>query len=544
MAAKAKNSASKNQGAARPLVSVIMPVFNAGAFLEEAVASVQAQDWPEWELWLIDDGSTDDSLAQAQALAQADPRIGVLQTGGRQGPGPARNLGLQAARGRFAAFLDADDLWLPAKLSRQLDFMQKTGLALSCTGFLRRNLATGQDTGLGVPKRLTRHDLLRTNYIGCSTAMIDLVHFQGRHMPALRKRQDYAFWLDLLAGGEVAGGLNEALTIYHQRPGSVSAAKGRAAQATWHLYRHHLALPWPKAAYYFSHYALRGLLRHRAPKLAQALGLLQRPEGAEARPTLTIAIATMAARLARQGLPALPPAPGLSYHLFVQGDVVGEALAKLQAATVGRPDVQWSALPGRGAARSRNAALTAATTELLLFADDDLTFSAAGHTALRQRFAALPEADFLCGQLTDEKGHPRKRYPADGKRVTRLNGAKVGTPELALRPAHFRALSLSFDEAYGAGTANPIGDEYIFLCDAIRAGCRGYHVAIGLGAHPAESSGSWQDASRLAARRQALDRALGPWAGPLRWAFALKHAQSFPSLGSFWHFVRPAGRPK
>ncbi len=117
--------------AQNPLVSVIVPAFNSEAFLAEAIKSVRAQTFEDWELLVIDDGSTDGTLSVAQRAAEGDPRIQAFSTGPSGGPARPRNLGIEKARGAYIAFLDADDLFLPEKLERQLDAMrsvEKPGL--------------------------------------------------------------------------------------------------------------------------------------------------------------------------------------------------------------------------------------------------------------------------------------------------------------------------------------------------------------------------------------------------------------------------------
>jgi teichuronic acid biosynthesis glycosyltransferase TuaG len=256
-----------------PLVSVVIPVHNAAAYIRAAIASVQAQTYPNWEIRAVQDGSTDTSAAILATIAAADPRIHVQHLPAQSGPGPARNAGIRAAKGRFIAFLDADDLWHPKKLTRQIGWMLANHHVLTCTAYTRITVATGTQTPIGVPAHITRADLLKTNTIACSSAIYDAAHFGLRQMPPLPKRQDFAFWLDLLADAD-AHGLNERLMTYHARPQSVSSAKGPAAAHTWRMYRHHLHLPLPQATWYFTNYALRGLIRTRAPALARALGWL------------------------------------------------------------------------------------------------------------------------------------------------------------------------------------------------------------------------------------------------------------------------------
>lgn len=257
-----------------PRVSVVIPVFNAADVIGDAVSSIQAQTDPNWEIILADDGSNDGSIQTdvLAAIVQSDPRVTVVTTAGRQGAGPARNLGMDHAKGRYIAFLDSDDIWHPRKLEIQLAAMQETASPLSCTAFERVNVTSGAVTTIGVPSSVTREQLLCTNTIACSSAIFDRAHFGNRRMPALRRRQDFAFWLSLLDDGSAALGVPFPLLTYRQMPASLSAPKHKAARDTWYMYRSHLKLNPLKAGYYFSHYALRGFARHRVPKLAAKLG--------------------------------------------------------------------------------------------------------------------------------------------------------------------------------------------------------------------------------------------------------------------------------
>ncbi len=256
-----------------PAISVIIPMWNAAAVIAEAVASARAQTRSDLEILVVDDRSTDESCAIVAKLAAADPRVRMLHNTGAKGPGPARNVGLSAARGRYIAFLDADDLWHPQKLSRQIAFMAAGGHPLSCTAYLRRNVATGAETVIGVPAHIRRKDLLLTNWIACSSAVYDTDFFGFQQMPELRRRQDFAFWLGLLSESDAAG-LDEVLMIYRQQAVSVSANKTAAAADTWAMYRGYFGMSLPVAAWVFGNYALRGVLRHRLPALAKRLGWL------------------------------------------------------------------------------------------------------------------------------------------------------------------------------------------------------------------------------------------------------------------------------
>lgn len=244
-----------------PLVSVVTPVWNAAATLGGTVASVRAQTFPDWELLLVDDASTDGSPALAAALAAADPRIRLLRRAGNGGAAEARNDAIRAARGRLIAFLDADDLWYPDKLARQTAFMAAHGHPLVYAGY-RRIDADGRPLGtVRPPLRVTREGLLRGNVIGCLTAVYDTAVFGKVEMPPVRRRQDYGLWLALLKSVPAAHGLPEVLADYRVAPASLSGGKLGAARDTWALYRTVEGLSRPRAAFYLAHNLARALAK-------------------------------------------------------------------------------------------------------------------------------------------------------------------------------------------------------------------------------------------------------------------------------------------
>lgn len=269
-------------GAGQVAVSVLMPLYNSAETLAHSVASVQAQTRGDWELLLTDDASTDDTAALAAALAATDPRIRLFRLQRNVGAAAARNHALSFARGRYIAFLDADDLWHPEKLARQIAFMQATGAGLSFTGYSRVSVEGRLIERVRPPAQVDHATLLRRNVMGCLTVIYDSARFGRVPMPDLRRQQDFALWLNLTRRFGPALGLDEDLAVYRVARTSLSGNKRLAALDTWRVLRRHERLPLHRALWFFAHYTCYGL-RHRlvqraapdAPLLGPAAGRKQ-----------------------------------------------------------------------------------------------------------------------------------------------------------------------------------------------------------------------------------------------------------------------------
>lgn len=240
------------------LVSVIMPAYNCQAFLRDSVSSVIAQTYPDWELLIINDASTDDSLAVARELAASDARIRVIDLEKNGGVAQARNAGLKAARGRYVAFLDSDDLWLPEKLRTQLEFMQHSDAAFTFTQYRRFSPAGPLSKAISVPAVVDYKQLLRGNVIGCLTVVIDRTRIPDPSMPSI-KHEDYVTWLRILRSGNVAHGISQDLARYRVAAGSVSADKKKAAAWTWNIYRNIEGLSLVRSIWCFLNYSLHAI---------------------------------------------------------------------------------------------------------------------------------------------------------------------------------------------------------------------------------------------------------------------------------------------
>ena len=250
---------------------------------------------------------------------------------------------------------------------------------------------------------------------------------------------------------------------------------------------------------------------------------------------LTVAIATLSDRVPNLPLEHLDEVDGVDYHIFVQGHLTNIP-TKWQSS---REDVTVTVLGGHGVAHSRNAAIEAVKGDILLFADDDLILNSQSYATLIDLINQHPKVDFFCGQMKDGEGKPFKKYLPHMTIASRWNTARFGTPELAIRVSTVRASSVRFDAQFGAGSKNWLGDEYIFLCDALRSGLKGRHVELVFASHSSPSSGQANSAASFEVRNAVIRRAIGPVSWPVRFAFALRHLRRFPDWHAFLRFVKP-----
>lgn len=249
---------------AAPHVSVIMPLHNAAEFLEEAIHSIQLQTLTDWELLAVDDCSTDATAEMVRAMALRDERIHLLKMAERSGPTAVRNRALAEAKGRFVAFLDGDDVWLPNKLKQQVSVLENSPHVLCCTSYAvmgHDGVLTGRIRS--VKERMySLHDILTNNVIGCLTVMVDTAKSGSLKLADdYRIAEDYALWLSILRRGHTAVGIPDVLAYYRLTRGSHSSRKWRAAQGVWKVFRHDNWMPWWKSAWYFSGYVVRRMPR-------------------------------------------------------------------------------------------------------------------------------------------------------------------------------------------------------------------------------------------------------------------------------------------
>jgi len=222
-----------------PLVSILIPTFNSEKFISEAIGSVQNQSYTNWEIILVDDCSTDGTLRLVTEMAQKDNRIQFSRLNNNAGTGVARNRALASAKGKYIAFLDADDLWKPEKLKKQIDFMRSNNLPFTFS-FYECIDEDGKSLNKRVeaPLNLSYKQLFFCNYVGNLTGIYDVDFFGKVPISSIRKRQDWMLWLTILKKVKKAHPVPESLAFYRIRNNSISTSKFDLIQFNFAVYRH------------------------------------------------------------------------------------------------------------------------------------------------------------------------------------------------------------------------------------------------------------------------------------------------------------------
>lgn len=244
-----------------PLVSVIMPAYNCEALIEESIFSIINQTYDNWELLVTDDRSTDKTAEIVEKLSQSDSRIKLYIQQENGGAGKARNNSISKAKGRFIAFLDSDDRWHKEKLSKQINFMLENNIAFSYTHY--QKVVQGKlSKVITSPESVSYEQLLKSNVIGCLTAMYDKEILGVNYMPEIRKRQDMGLWLELLKKTKKAYCLPFVLAYYRADSG-MTQNKMKILYWQWKFYREVMGISIARAMYYFLFYTINGIKKHK-----------------------------------------------------------------------------------------------------------------------------------------------------------------------------------------------------------------------------------------------------------------------------------------
>ena len=244
-------------------VSIVVPVYNAENYIRQTVQSVLDQTYTNWELILVENGSSDNSAEVLKELELKDARIRILDMKDNVGAARARNAGTDAAEGKYLAFLDADDLWRADKLEKEIAFLEEKNALFVFTGYEFGD-ENAKPTGkiVKVPETINHKQAMKNTTIFTSTVMFDLsvLGKEKLHMPVI-KSEDTALWWSVLKEGVLAYGLNENLVIYRRPAKSLSSNKIEALRRIWNLYRKWEKLNFFVSCWYFVNWAVRAVFR-------------------------------------------------------------------------------------------------------------------------------------------------------------------------------------------------------------------------------------------------------------------------------------------
>jgi teichuronic acid biosynthesis glycosyltransferase TuaG len=240
------------------LVSIITPVYNSEKYIEYTIKSVLDQTYSNWEILIADDCSKDNTEDVVKKFA--DSRIKYFKLEANSGAAEARNQALEKAKGRYIAFLDADDMWKPMKLERQLSFMSENNIGFSFSSY--EILREDRNKVITVPKTLNYGQFMKNTIIGTLTVMLDREIVGNIRLVDVKKDHDSMTWAKLLRQGNLAYGLNESLAYYRKVEGSISNNKFKAVKNHWNNCRRIEKLSIAKCLYYFLFYGLNAVKKH------------------------------------------------------------------------------------------------------------------------------------------------------------------------------------------------------------------------------------------------------------------------------------------
>lgn len=216
------------------LVSIIMPSYNTAKYIAAAIVSVQNQTYTNWELVVVDDCSTDDTDKVVKPLL-SDARIRYLKNEKNSGAAVSRNRALREAKGKWIAFLDSDDIWVPEKLEKQIRFMEQNGYAFTYTDYMIQLNGTWLPYIYTGPSVVNRRKMYDYCYFSTITVMYDHEKIGLIQIENLRKNNDYAMWLQVIEKSDCYR-LPECMSYYIKHEGSISSGK------KWKLIKWHYKL--------------------------------------------------------------------------------------------------------------------------------------------------------------------------------------------------------------------------------------------------------------------------------------------------------------
>lgn len=244
-----------------PQVSIITPCYNASRFISQTIDSVLTQTFTDWEMIIVDDGSKDDSSDIVEKYVKKDSRIRLIQQP-NGGSANARNHGIREATGRYIALLDADDLWLPQFLEKQIEFMKEKKAICVYSSYKRIDENSNEILKPLICRSFVNYKKMQiTNFIGCLTGLYDSSKYGKKYLDEKLKsiRDDYAYWLEIVKLENAAYGNPEVLACYRVIKSSTTGNKLKLVKKQFWFYRNYLKLSFARSLCNLLFWGLRGL---------------------------------------------------------------------------------------------------------------------------------------------------------------------------------------------------------------------------------------------------------------------------------------------
>lgn len=244
-----------------PQVSIITPCYNASRFISQTIDSVLTQTFTDWEMIIVDDGSKDDSSDIVEKYVEKDSRIRLIQQP-NGGSANARNHGIREATGRYIALLDADDLWLPQFLEKQIEFMKEKKAICVYSSYKRIDENSNEILKPLICRSFVNYKKMQiTNFIGCLTGLYDSSKYGKKYLDEKLKsiRDDYAYWLEIVKLENAAYGNPEVLACYRVIKSSTTGNKLKLVKKQFWFYRNYLKLSFARSLCNLLFWGLRGL---------------------------------------------------------------------------------------------------------------------------------------------------------------------------------------------------------------------------------------------------------------------------------------------
>lgn len=243
---------SNQENISEELVSIVMPMYNSEKYLADAIESILAQSYRNWELLITDDCSSDKSYSIAKSYVQKDKRIQLFKLDRNSGAASARNYSIERARGRFLAFIDSDDWWYPDKLESQINFMLRNNIEFCFSAFEYADEKLNI-TGVSFkPIKISYSSMKLDCNVGTPGVVIDTTRLGKVFMPLIGVSEDWATWIKVSEKTGYAYAINRPLWKYRSVTGSLSSNKLKLVRGNLKMYRKVLGYSQLKSLFVFS----------------------------------------------------------------------------------------------------------------------------------------------------------------------------------------------------------------------------------------------------------------------------------------------------